>query len=157
MRQVAGLIEQIENKSARVAVIGLGYVGLPVACMIAKSGFQVVGVDINASRVGIINSGASPMGGDEPGIVELVSEVTTNAHLRATTDYGLLADIRVAILCVDTPIEAATHYPLYAGLRSALRSFGSVMADGALVIIEFDHCAWHHERRRYPRTGRRER
>ena len=136
MSQVARLIEQIENKSARIAVIGLGYVGLPVACMIAKSGFQTIGVDVNTSRVAVINNGASPIGGDEPGIAELVSEVVTSGCLRATTDYVQLADIHVAVLCVDTPIEAETHYPLYAGLRSALRSFGSVMAEGVLVIIE---------------------
>jgi UDP-N-acetyl-D-mannosaminuronic acid dehydrogenase len=136
MSQTAALIQQIESKSAKIAVIGVGYVGLPVACMIAKSGFRVTGVDVNAPRIAVINSGQSPIGGDEPGIAELIAEVTAAGGLQATTDYTHLADVNIAILCIDTPIEAETHYPLYRGLRSALQSLGSVLATGTLVIVE---------------------
>ena len=114
------LARQIEDKSAKIAVIGLGYVGLPVACTIARTGYQVTGVDLNAARVAVINSGQSPIGGEEPGIAELIAEVSTSGRLRATVDYSLLADAHVIIICVDTPIEADTHRPLYRGLRSAL-------------------------------------
>jgi len=130
------LIHQIETKSAKIAVIGLGYVGLPVACMIAKSGFHVTGVDVNAPRIATINSGQSPIGGDEPGIAELIAEVIAIGRLQAITDYSRLADVNIAIFCIDTPIEAETHYPLYRGLRAALQSFGQVMPDGTLVIVE---------------------
>ncbi len=130
------LTQQIESKSARIAVIGLGYVGLPVACMIARSGFQVTGVDVNAPRIATINSGKSPIGGDEPGIAELIADVTASGRLRVTTDYSPLENVNIAILCIDTPIEAETHYPLYRGLRAALQSLGAVMSDGILVIVE---------------------
>ena len=60
----------IENRTARLAVIGLGYVGLPVAALFAQQGFQVIGVDIKQQRVDLINRGISPIEGKEPGLSE---------------------------------------------------------------------------------------
>ena len=66
------LQERIENKSAKLGVIGLGYVGLPVACLFASVGFSMVGVDILEERVAKINAGISPIEGDEPGFGRFV-------------------------------------------------------------------------------------
>lgn len=132
----AQLLEHIEDQSARIGVIGLGYVGLPVACMIARSGFQVTGIDVDTARIDVINSGVSPLRGEEPGIAELIAEVIASGRLKTTTDYALLADAQVVIVCVDTPIEADTHRPLYRRLRAVLSTLGTVLVDGALVIIE---------------------
>ena len=104
--------------------------------MISKSGIRVTGVDTNAQRVDTINNGLSPIGGNEPGIAELIAEVIASGRLNATTDYVQLSDACVVIICVDTPVEAETHYPAYRGLRAALQSLGKVLASGALVIIE---------------------
>ena len=60
---LSDLRKKIENRSAKLAVIGLGYVGLPVAALFAKKGFQVVGVDIKQDRVDLIISGISPFEG----------------------------------------------------------------------------------------------
>ena len=84
----------------------------------------------------VINKGESPIGGDEPGITDLIAEVTLGGHLHATIDYADLKDAQAVIICVDTPVEADSHLPLYQGLRSALRSLGKFLADGALVIVE---------------------
>src|SRR5512138_2523092 len=66
---------RIERRHADIGVIGLGYVGLPVACTFAQAGFCVIGVDVKADRVQMINDGKSPIEGEEPGLAELVGQV----------------------------------------------------------------------------------
>jgi UDP-N-acetyl-D-mannosaminuronic acid dehydrogenase len=130
------LSARIVDGSARVGVIGLGYVGLPVAAMLARCGFRVTGVDIDTERVERINAGASPIGGDEPGVAELIAETVSLGCLHATTDHRQLADTDVVLICVDTPVDEHTHRPSYAALRSALASLGQVLTPGTLVIVE---------------------
>lgn len=125
----------VENRSATIGVIGLGYVGLPAACVIAEAGFNVTGIDIDAKRVEMINSGQSPIEGDEPGLASLLSRVTDSRHLRASTTHKDLAKADIVLVCVDTPVEA-DHKPRFVALRSACASLGAVLKKGALVIIE---------------------
>lgn len=127
---------QIDTASTRLGVIGLGYVGLPVACMFARAGFRTTGVDVDADRVETIRRGENPIRGIEPGLSELVSEVIRSGRLMCSTD---MADLRVAdvvIVCVQTPVDDSDHLPRYQHLRAALRSLGGVLKDGALVIVE---------------------
>jgi UDP-N-acetyl-D-mannosaminuronic acid dehydrogenase len=84
------LRDKIESKESKLAVIGLGYVGLPVACAFAEAGFNVVGVERQEERVAKINAGVSPIEGDEPGLADLVRSVACSGRFHATTDYGLL-------------------------------------------------------------------
>lgn len=130
------LIERIRARSAPIGVIGLGYVGLPVASTLAASGFAVTGVDLDADRVASINRGQCPIGGEEPGLAELVGGVASSGALRATTEYAALAEAQVVLICVDTPVDPETHKPSYRALRAALASLGSVLARGSLVIVE---------------------
>ncbi|NOG51327.1 MAG: hypothetical protein HND48_19315 [Chloroflexi bacterium] len=67
---LSDLARRIEDKSAVVSVIGLGYVGLPVACMFAQAGFQTWGVDVAAERIAMLNAGKNPIEGKEPGLAE---------------------------------------------------------------------------------------
>lgn len=129
-------LESIQARTAHIGVVGLGYVGLPVACMLARSGFAVTGVDINAEKVAAIAAGQSPIGGEEPGLADLIAEVVASGKLTPTTDTGALRNAHVVIICVDTPIEHDTHLPLYKGLRAVLQSLGPVLQEGALVIVE---------------------
>ncbi len=129
------LRQTIASKEARLAVIGLGYVGLPVACEFARKGFDVLGIELSRKRVETINAGISPITGKEPGLRELVAEVTACGRFRATRDYLELADRDVILICVETPVDEH-NVPKYEALRSALDAIGPVMKAGALVIIE---------------------
>ncbi|HEU0294627.1 MAG TPA: nucleotide sugar dehydrogenase [Anaerolineales bacterium] len=129
------LHDTIKNKTAQLAVIGLGYVGLPVAAAFADAGFDVLGVDIQAERVAKINQGLSPIEGDEPGLAELLARVIKTGRLRATIDYAQLGDRDIILIDVETPVDDQ-NVPRYEALRSVIKSLGSVLKRGALVIIE---------------------
>lgn len=129
------LVELIESKNARLAVIGLGYVGLPVAAMFAEKGFNVLGMEIREDRVKMINSGKSPIEGDEPGLEELLGKVVGGRMMRASTDYEDLRDRDIILIDVETPVDE-THVPRYAALKSACVNLSTVLKSGALVIIE---------------------
>ena len=131
----ADLKAKISDRSARIGVIGLGYVGLPVAALFAQKGYDVIGVDIKAERVDKINQGISPIEGKEPGLSELLREVADSGKLRATIDYQSLADRDVVLIDVETPVNDQ-HVPEYQALRSALFSLANVMKKGVLVVVE---------------------
>ena len=132
---LTSLKNKIETKEAKLAVIGLGYVGLPVACTFAEAGFDVLGVDVLEVRVGKINAGESPIEGDEPGLQALIEKVIGAKLLRATTDYDDLSDRDVILISVETPVDEHNK-PRYKALKAVLASLGPVLKEGALVIIE---------------------
>ena len=82
------LAEAIHNKKARVAVIGLGHVGLPVACTLAEAGFQVLGIERNEAKAAHIGAGICPIGGNEPRLARLLTDVIDEGKLRVGTDYA---------------------------------------------------------------------
>ena len=129
------LRNKIENRSAKLAVIGLGYVGLPVAALFAQKGFQVVGIDIKQDRIDLINKGISPIEGIEPGLDDLIQAVVSDGSFHAASDYQELSDTDVIFIDVETPVNDA-HVPEYQALRSAVRSLAGVLKKGALVIVE---------------------
>jgi UDP-N-acetyl-D-mannosaminuronic acid dehydrogenase len=129
------LHQLIKDRQAVLGVIGLGYVGLPVACMFAQAGFCVIGLDIKADRVAMINAGQSPIDGNEPGLAELLADVIHQGNLRATNDYAELSRADVVLIDVETPVDDQ-HKPHYAALESACFSLGPVLKRGALVIVE---------------------
>ena len=132
---ISELMEKIEKKQARLAVIGLGYVGLPVACLFAEAGFDVVGVDLKAERISKINKGISPIEGNEPGLGDLLVKVVSSKKMRATTSYEALRDRDVILIDVETPVDE-NHIPHFEALRGALTSLSAVLKPGALVIVE---------------------
>lgn len=133
--ELAELRQKISQRSARIAVIGMGYVGLPVAALFAEAGFDVLGIEIKPERVAQINAGLSPIAGEEPGLAELLQKVVAAGRLRATGDYAQLSEREVVLIDVETPVDDQ-HTPQYAALRAALRSLGPVLQPGALVIVE---------------------
>src|SRR6059036_4288818 len=74
------------ERSVRVAVIGLGHVGLPLAATVAATGANVIGVDIDLEKVKAVNAGESPLQGQEPGLAELLKEQVSKGHLRASLE-----------------------------------------------------------------------
>lgn len=135
MTYLETLNNKIVNKQAKIGVIGLGYVGLPIACMFSQAGFDVTGLDIKQDRVDLINSGISPIEGIEPGLQELITEVTNSNRFRASTDYRLLGELDIVLIDVETPTDH-DNIPKYVALRSACTDLAREMKDGVLIIVE---------------------
>ncbi len=119
----------------RVAVVGLGYVGVPVAAALADAGARVVGIDIDPAKVAAINAGKSPLTGREPDLAALLAK-QGGKGLTATLDYAACQAADVVLVAVETPIDADTKDPDYRALRSVLRRLGPNLKKGALVSIE---------------------
>ncbi len=124
-----------KSSFGKTVVIGLGYVGLPVACVLADEGFHVVGREINAERVRLINSGGNPIEGKEPGLGELIKKVVGLGRMRASTDIEDARGADAYFICVDTPVDER-HRPNLDSLRSATATVGSILKEGSLVSIE---------------------
>ena len=121
--------------SEKVAVVGVGYVGITVACVLAEVGFETVGVDVDPERVRTINHGHSPILGKEPGLDELIEKMIASKRLRATTDIHEAEDRDAYFVCVDTPVDD-NMMPRLDILKSVCRDIGRVMGPSCLVSIE---------------------
>jgi len=130
------LLEAIENKTANVVVLGLGYVGLPVACLFAKAGFPVVGIRRSQDKVDMINRGECPIEGEEPGLADLLREVIAADLMRATTDYAPCREAQIVLIAVETPVDPVTKQPGYEALRGSLTDLARNLSPGTMVIIE---------------------
>ncbi len=116
----------------RVAVIGLGYVGLPLATALAAVGHTVVGVDVNAERVRQINQGQNyiPDVSDEE-----LAELVAVGRLRATTDYDALREVEAIFICVPTPLDAM-RAPDLSYIVKASEGIARRLQPGHLVILQ---------------------
>lgn len=130
------LVKAIREKEPNIAVIGLGYVGLPVACTFAQAGFQVLGIERNKEKAAQIEEGLCPIGGKEPGLAELLMEVVKGGKLRVGTDYAGCRDANVVLVAVETPVDSVSKKPSYEALQAALSALGAVLRRGTLVAIE---------------------
>jgi UDP-N-acetyl-D-glucosamine dehydrogenase len=126
------LLQRIADKRARIGVIGLGYVGLPLAVEFARAGFHVVGYDVDATKVATLNGGVSYIP-DVP--TAHVAEAVAAGTLRATTDAGELADVDVIDICVPTPLRK-TKDPDLSYVVQAVEATAKVLRKGQLVILE---------------------
>lgn len=135
MDLLQALRKKIEEYQLTLGIIGLGYVGLPVACVFAQAGYRVIGVDVKEDRVATINKGHSPIEGEEPGLDDLLDKVVRANLFHATTHYTELAKTDVVCINVETPV-GEDHKPHYEALKAACRSLGPVMKPGMLIIVE---------------------
>ncbi len=126
------LLDRIERREARVAVIGLGYVGLPLAIGFAQAGFQTVGIDVDNRKVAAVNAGESYIG-DVPAAD--VAAAVTGGRLRATSDFGELAECDAVSICVPTPLSK-THDPDMSYVISAAEAVAAYLHPGQLVVLE---------------------
>jgi len=122
--------------AVRVAIVGLGYVGVPVAACVAATGVNVVGIDIDPAKVKAINRGRNPLRGKEPGLTDLLKAQISAGRLKATTDFSAARRADIVVVAVETPIDPGTHDPAYRSLKAALRSIGPHLKRGAVVSIE---------------------
>jgi UDP-N-acetyl-D-glucosamine dehydrogenase len=126
------LQEKIESKRAKVGVIGLGYVGLPLAVIFAKAGFRVTGIDLDEKKVQAVNAGKSYIL-DVPS--EDVNGLVSTGTLRATTDFSVCADLDLISICVPTPLRK-TGDPDLSFIISATESIAPYVHSGMVVVLE---------------------
>jgi UDP-N-acetyl-D-glucosamine dehydrogenase len=128
----AVLSERIQNRTAKVGIIGLGYVGLPLAVEFARAGFQVIGIDILASKVDAINRGDSYIQ-DIPNSV--LKPLADARQLIATTDFSIISELDTINICVPTPLRK-TKDPDMSYIVAAGEEIAKYAHPGLLVILE---------------------
>jgi UDP-N-acetyl-D-glucosamine dehydrogenase len=126
------LSQKIVSREARVGVVGLGYVGLPLAVEYAKEGFHVFGIDLNSSKTDSVNAGKSYVGDvHEQELASLVKE----GKLRATTDFSVISELDTVNICVPTPLRK-TKDPDMSYIVAATQEIAKYLHPGLLVILE---------------------
>jgi UDP-N-acetyl-D-glucosamine dehydrogenase len=123
---------KIETKQARVGVIGLGYVGLPLALLFEESGFPVTGFDVDAEKAAALSRGESyirHIGGDA------VERAFKRGRIEATTDFGRLSDCDAILICVPTPLGQHRE-PDLAYIRMTAEAIGKRLRPGQLIVLE---------------------
>jgi UDP-N-acetyl-D-glucosamine dehydrogenase len=128
----ASLLERIKSRQARIGVIGLGYVGLPLAVEFARAGFDVTGFDVDERKNTDINAGRSYIP-DVP-LADLQSAVTSK-KLRATHDLARLGEMDVIDICVPTPLRK-TRDPDLSYVVKAVEAVAATLRPGQLVVLE---------------------
>ncbi|MFN0060822.1 MAG: nucleotide sugar dehydrogenase [Planctomycetota bacterium] len=126
------LKKRLEDRTAQVGILGLGYVGIPLARAFCKAGFRVHGFDVDTERCALLNRGESPIlhipAADLAGLVQ-------SGVFVATTEFKLLRRMDVAIICVPTPLTTARD-PDLSYVRDATTSIRRYMNPGMLVVLE---------------------
>jgi len=126
------LLERIQSKDARIGIIGLGYVGLPLAVEFAMAGFRVCGFDVDADKVARINDGRSYI----PDVPDAdLQQVVSAGRLRATADLAELGDMDVIDICVPTPLRK-TRDPDLSFVVHAIEAVAQYLRKGQLVVLE---------------------
>jgi UDP-N-acetyl-D-glucosamine dehydrogenase len=126
------LLDRLHNRTAKVGVIGMGYVGLPLAVEFARAGYHVIGLDVLQGKVDKLNAGVSYIP-DVP--TEALAPLVENGHLHATTSYDELRDVDVISICVPTPL-LKTKDPDMSYVISAADDVAKVCHKGLLVVLE---------------------
>jgi len=128
----AMLSRRIGQRTARVGVIGLGYVGLPLAVALAEAGFEVVGMDIDEAKVARINAGSSPI--EDVDDVRL-GAVLHSGTLAARTGYDSSSECDAVFVCVPTPFDR-NKTPDLRAVRAAAEGIAEHLRPGQLIILE---------------------
>lgn len=126
------LLKKIEDKTIRVGVVGLGYVGLPLAVEKAKAGFKTVGFDVQAAKVDMVNAGHNYIGD----VVDSdLAEIVKSGRLRATTDFAFIKDVDFIAICVPTPLD--THQePDISYVRDSAIAVAKYLKAETMVVLE---------------------
>ncbi len=132
MTHEAKLSAKIASRDARVGVIGLGYVGLPLVVEFAKMGFTVVGIDVQQSKVDAVNRGESYIQ-DIP--TETLAALVKSGKISATTDFAVVSELDTIDICVPTPLRK-TKDPDMSYIVSACQEVAQYFHPGMLVVLE---------------------
>ena len=126
------LEEKIRDRIARIAVVGMGYVGLPLAVAFAEAGFKVTGLDVQRKKTDAVNRGESYI--EDIGSEEL-QRVVGDGRLTASTDFSLLSEADCISICVPTPIDRH-NVPITSYVSNVAEDVGRYMKQEQLVVLE---------------------
>ena len=128
----ASLLEKIESRRARTGVVGLGYVGLPLAVELAKAGYHATGIDLDARKVSAIAEGRSYI----PDVATAdVQSLRDAGRLDATTDFAVVQELDTINICVPTPLRK-TKDPDMSYIVSAVEAIAKHLHPGMLIVLE---------------------
>ncbi len=126
------LLEKIKNKTLTMGVVGLGYVGLPLAVEKAKAGFHTIGFDVQKHKVDMVNEGENYIGDV---VNEDLAEIVNSGMLRATSDFSFVKDVDFIAICVPTPLDAYQQ-PDVSYLKASTESISKYLKQGSIVVLE---------------------
>ncbi len=131
-KQCEELIERIKQRKIMVGVVGLGYVGLPLAVEKAKAGFRTIGFDVQPEKVKLVNKGENYIGdvaGDD------LKELVDNQMLAATNDFSFVEKVQFVAICVPTPLDEHQQ-PDISYVKSSAISVAKYLQKGMMVVLE---------------------
>ncbi len=126
------LLKKIENKEITVGVVGLGYVGLPLAVEKAKAGFKTIGFDVQDEKVKLVNEGHNYIGDVVDSDLKALVE---SGMLQATTDFSFVKDVDFIAICVPTPLDAHQQ-PDISYVKSSTEEISKYLTKGTMVVLE---------------------
>jgi UDP-N-acetyl-D-glucosamine dehydrogenase len=126
------LSSKLRERNATVSVVGLGYVGLPLAAAFAQAGFRTIGIDVNEERIRQVQAGQSFIG-DVPG--EMLASLVRSRRLTATNEFGVLKDVDTVSICVPTPL-GKTKDPDLSSVISAVDAIAAFAHPDQLIVLE---------------------
>lgn len=130
MRQL--LLKKIENKEITVGVVGLGYVGLPLAVEKAKAGFKTIGFDVQKSKVDAVNAGHNYIGD----VVDSdLKNLVDKGMLKATTDFSFIKETDFIAICVPTPLDAHQQ-PDISYVKNSTEAISKYLSKNTMVVLE---------------------
>lgn len=129
---MSAFCEKMRNKSARLCVVGLGYVGLPLAAAMAQAGFSVTGLDVSERKVAAVNAGRNYIGDIDD---DVLKECVQSGRLTATTDFSAAAACDCACICVPSPLDAHQE-PDISFVKSAAEAIAPYVHAGMLIVLE---------------------
>ncbi len=126
------LLEKIKNKTIKVGVVGLGYVGLPLAVEKAKAGFKTTGFDVQAQKVDMVNKGQNYIGDV---VNEDLAEIVKSGMLKATSDFSFIKEVDFIAICVPTPLDIHQQ-PDISYVRDSAVAVSKYLKKGTMVVLE---------------------
>lgn len=126
------LIKKIKERNIKVGVIGLGYVGLPLAVEKAKAGFKTIGFDVQLQKVEMVNKGCNYIGDVVDDDLEYLVK---NNMLSATSDFSFIKDVDFIAICVPTPLDAHQQ-PDISYVKSSTEQIAKYLSKGTMVVLE---------------------
>lgn len=126
------ILRKIKNKTIKVGVVGLGYVGLPLAVEKAKAGFKTIGFDVQAAKVDMVNKGINYIGDV---VDEDLEKLVNNKMLSATSDFGFIKEVDFIAICVPTPLDAHQQ-PDIRYVKSSAEEIAKNLKPQTIVVLE---------------------